>query len=294
MEKYGYETPLESPVFIVGAPRSGTTILYQLITYATNCVYFDNLVNLARELPLLGVSLSQRWLASRPHNSFNSIYGNTTKSGLHAPSEAGQLWHRLLHSNAQNFKAETYSTQGLKQTRKIIYSILNKYNKPIVTKNTYNSLRLELLAKLHPKTKIIFVTRDPFYTAQSIFLARQKWNQHLDDWWGVKSPNYQELKNKHHLAQIVGQVYDLEKHIVDRKKLFPVNNWLDVHYEELLNLPTLSHRLSNFLATDFFISTPVAQKIKVQNKVRVKPNIAHEIHTQIALYDWVNYSSLIT
>ncbi|MEA1896642.1 MAG: hypothetical protein U9N53_03130, partial [Bacteroidota bacterium] len=49
IRKYGTLPSQNSPVFIIGIPRSGTTILYQLVTQIFNVSYFNNFINLSRE-----------------------------------------------------------------------------------------------------------------------------------------------------------------------------------------------------------------------------------------------------
>ena len=48
IKKYATKEPEYQPVFIIGSPRSGSTILYQLITNYLDVLYVDNLINLSR------------------------------------------------------------------------------------------------------------------------------------------------------------------------------------------------------------------------------------------------------
>jgi len=175
-----------SPVFIVGAPRTGSTLLYQLLTQYFNTSYFDNLIHLARENVLFGFWLSNKIFKCRPHNSFKSKHGNTLKEGLHAPSEAGQIWLRWLPKHDNYFNIKDVSNENIEFIRNNISYVLNKFNKPLVIKNNYNGLRIPLLKEINSNSKIIFIKRDPFFTAQSIIKAREDIYSDRNKWWSVK------------------------------------------------------------------------------------------------------------
>ena len=96
INKYGAKTSKIPPIFIVGAPRTGSTIVYQLITQYFDTIYFNNLVHLARENTYFGFWLSNKFFKENPHNSFKSNHGDTLTGGLHAPSEGGQIWQKWL------------------------------------------------------------------------------------------------------------------------------------------------------------------------------------------------------
>ena len=85
------------PVFIIGAPRTGSTFLYQSITNSLDVAYIDNLVELFYDSFCAGFFISKALYGNKPHNNFVSYHGNTRRlGGLHAPSECGAFWYRWL------------------------------------------------------------------------------------------------------------------------------------------------------------------------------------------------------
>ena len=66
------------PTFIIGAPRSGSTILYQALTNAYDVAYFDNVACTLHRNPLAGFALSRVMFGDRPHDSFTSTHGTTS------------------------------------------------------------------------------------------------------------------------------------------------------------------------------------------------------------------------
>ena len=96
-------------VFIVGEPRTGSTIFYQIITNYFNVAYPDNLVNFYRRNAFIGFALSKFIFNGRAHNCYSSNFGNTDNCGLHAPNEFGQFWYRWLPRDRHFVTSETIS-----------------------------------------------------------------------------------------------------------------------------------------------------------------------------------------
>src|SRR6056297_1278708 len=88
IKSYGSQPLKHQPVFIIGAPRTGSTILYQALTNLYDVLYIDNLVCRFHRNLFLGFRVSNRIYGAKPHNSFSSYHGRTR--GGHSPSECGQ------------------------------------------------------------------------------------------------------------------------------------------------------------------------------------------------------------
>lgn len=80
-------------LFICGAPRSGTTMVYQALAHGGAMGCMTNLVARFMSNPVLGVRLAQA-LDIRSHYSGQSDFGRT--SGLTEPHEFGRGWLRIL------------------------------------------------------------------------------------------------------------------------------------------------------------------------------------------------------
>lgn len=287
---YGQRLPAHFPVFIIGAPRSGTTIYYQILTSALDCTYIDNLTHLAKENVLTGKKISSFFGGRKRHQNFQSQYGDTSSSSLFAPSEGGQIWHHLLNSSAETFKPEHYTEQNLSRIKRKLYALLNISQKPFVSKNTYNSLRMELLSKIHPGTKIIWIKRDPFFTAQSIYFARRKNNGDVNKWWGVKTTTFHADMHLPFAEQIVKQVFDVEKHIYSKKEKFSKEQWLELNYSELEHPLEVKEKFEDFLGQKLTFPNNMLEDIIVQNKQRLTPELQDLFLHEIKKYNWDNYT----
>jgi hypothetical protein len=232
IKKYSQLETNYDPVFIIGPPRSGSTILYQLITNFYDVSYINNLCHLSRKNFYFGFWLSNVLYKNKKHNIFKSNYGNTQKSGLNAPSEGGQIWYRWFSKNKIYYEKDDLSEEDILEIRNTFNAITNRFQKPIVIKNLMFSQRLNVLANIFPTAKIIFIKRSPEFNAQSIYLARKK--QANDQWWSVKPVNHEELSKLSLIEQSVSQVFYLEKQIHEDLKQFSAENITIIKYEELI------------------------------------------------------------
>jgi hypothetical protein len=243
-----------SPVFIVGAPRTGSTFLYQSITNSLRVFYIDNLMDVLYRNLLVGANLSNKLFKNKPHNCFKSFYGNTFKYGMHAPSECGDFWYQWLPRRQYFAERNTLKEPEKKNLRDTVYSVINKYDKPFVFKNLSNSLRLGLLSEVFPNAKVIFVKRDPLFTSLSILRARRKFNIKNNELWSIKPSDYNILETMGEYEMIVNQVYSIEKQIFKDKALFSDENFMNIHFESFCRDPeTEMKRIKNFIHPDVSI-----------------------------------------
>ena len=79
---------------IVGLPRSGTTVLYQLMAH-TRCVgYPSNLMALFWKTPTVGATIQKHLAQHRPTLSITSVAGRTREPM--DPHEFGYFWRSML------------------------------------------------------------------------------------------------------------------------------------------------------------------------------------------------------
>ncbi len=70
---------------IIGAPRSGTTLMSQLISSHLNIGYINNLIAAFWQAPVYGIRLSKKLIPPGVSSSFRSSFGRTTY--IHEPHE---------------------------------------------------------------------------------------------------------------------------------------------------------------------------------------------------------------
>jgi len=231
VQKQGKQVPEQPCLFIIGPPRSGSTIFYQLMSSLLDISYVDNLANLARENPYMGHRLSLDIFGNSSHSSYTSAYGQTSSSGLHAPAEA--LFFYKWFPDHHFTRADHLSSKQKSEFRQTLFAMIKRSNKALVIKNLSFSLRIQALKDFLPEARYIVVKREPLYTAQSLLQAMRKNNQPENKVWGIRPENYKELEKLDLYEMVVRQVHEIEQQIVEDLRSIPQEKVLYVEYEQL-------------------------------------------------------------
>ncbi|KAA3609940.1 MAG: sulfotransferase [Calditrichaeota bacterium] len=279
-------------LFIVGVPRSGSTILYQVLTNYLDVLYFDNLAHLFNRNLLFGMWLSNKKFKSGPHNCYRSIHGSTMDWGLHAPSEAGPFWRRMLPGKDHFLTNEEIETLKSEKIKNNLDPLMAKYRKPLIIKNLVLSQRLKIVAKLYPQAKIVFLKRNPLDNAKSIYKARQSLAVKKGEWWSVKPKNYKDLLALDEPELVVKQIYYIEKQIMEDLSLFPEKNISFLQYDECLSdgfKKTVINIKETLGAVNF--KTDYKQMEIEPRKSTEVTELSSRLNEEIGKLDWVNYGN---
>jgi hypothetical protein len=224
------------PLFIVGAPRSGTTLTYQVITQQMQVGYFTGIMNYLYGIPNF-VARTLKPFHHRPAPIFGSVYGKI--SGALSPAENANFWFQWFPRDGQQghyvapvgLRLDSY--QELKATVDSISRIAEKH---MVFKSVYLSMVVGALAQIFTEARFIFVRRDRFYTCQSLLLGRLK-RRNPNEWWSVKIPQYRELLSMPLWYQVVNQVVCTENIVQKDLDRFASERYLILRYEDLCTRP---------------------------------------------------------
>ena len=222
-----------APVFIVGAPRTGSTVLYQALTNAYNLAYIDNTTCRWHRNLRFGMWLSNRKYGDSPHNNFKADHGNTQRFGGHAPSECGGFWYRWLPRDRHFIDYQDITLRMIEELRAEVFGVINYLEKPLLFKNLNAGQRLRLIHRAFPSAKIIFIRRDPRFVIRSLLDARRKVGVKPGNWWSIMPPNVLELLSLPEPEMCAAQVYFVEKQIEEDLALFPAENIREIHYRDL-------------------------------------------------------------
>ncbi|MGH1362155.1 MAG: sulfotransferase family protein [Calditrichia bacterium] len=223
------------PVFILGPPRSGTTILYQSLIHSYQFSYITNLANRFYMCPVFANLLALRFFG-RYRSSFDSRYG--FEKGLSSPSESGNIWNRWFPQEKRdgyNYTPEGFlKPESQKQVVNIMSNLENRDKTPLLIKNGKSGVRLQVLKDIFPKALFIRIHRNPVDIASSILVKRRRSNQ---DWWSVMPKEIDKIRDRGEFEEVVLQVYYIEKNLDTDLRLFPEGNTLSLHYRDLCGNP---------------------------------------------------------
>lgn len=268
------------PIFIIGAPRSGSTILYQMLTHTIDCLYIDNLAYLFFNNLPFGLWLSNKIYGNRSHNSFYSKYGNTRS--WHSPSECGGFWYRWFPKDKDFVDFDELSESSMVAIKDNLNLIMNKYKKNIIFKNLNAGMRIRVIQEIFPDAKFVFIRRDPLFTVQSLLLARKNNNISDEKWWSIKPHNYKEIAKLPICEKLISQIFHIEQQIVQDLKTLPRENVFVVNYVDYK---------ARFHEIESFINSKVKNDIDLSsfefiNTDSLSTDKILELEKKIAKHDW--------
>ena len=228
-------------VYVVGAPRSGTTLASQLLAKYLDVGYIDNLIARFWRRPIVGIRLSQICLGAEARRSISlqSTYGVT--AGLAGPHEFGYFWRYwfdLDHAPTHHLtpaELERVDTDGL--GRVLRHELLGGFDRPTVFKNVICGFQARLLSRVHANSLFIHVTRDPMATAGSILAARlARYGTH-NAWWSLKPGTFDTISRiAEPAAQVARQVLDCRAELAE-ELASPGVHAITIGYETLCQHP---------------------------------------------------------
>lgn len=246
MERPSVEGLQRPIVFIVGCPRSGTTLMMQWLAALGVFAYPSNLIARFYANPYVGVRVQQ---ALHTYDSkkqifpevnaagdFSSNYGHT--SGALAPSEYWYFWRRFFHFGEVQylhaFNGGSHDTLGFVKELALMEKA---FDKPLLMKAMILNWNLPELYNLFSKCLFIDVSRAPADNAESLYFARQSFFKDVSKWFSFKPPEYTRLKNLSPLEQVAGQVYFTRQAVNDGLAKIPAASVLRVNYESFCTAP---------------------------------------------------------
>ncbi|MHC4295126.1 MAG: sulfotransferase family protein [Planctomycetota bacterium] len=244
------ERPSTPPTFIIGAPRAGTTLAYQLLTDQIRTSY---ICNFAASFPAFPVAAT--WLVRREirkyRSDFTSKYGRTKHRA--GPCEGYVIWQRWFKWNG-NSEAQILP-EDVVRARATVAALERVLGAPFINKDPHHSGRIHALHRAFPNCLFIWVRRNPIAAAQSLLKARRLSPRELTDapreqvWWGHRPREYQCIKTKHYVDQVCEQIYLTERNIADDLNIIGAKRRLEIWYEDLCSDTNAQlYRIASFLS----------------------------------------------
>lgn len=242
-----YAGPTFPPLFVVGNPRSGTTLTMQILNDLGQFAIPTNLLSRFYYAPYIGGKIQQLLTDSRydyheelydlaSADAYRSSLGKT--QGALSPSEFFHFWRRFLPNYDPEYlppeQQRLVNGSGLSSGVAAIEAV---FQKPFAAKAIILQYNLPILYEIFPNALFLYVKRNPLFVMQSILQAREAFYQDRHIWWSVKPKEYGELIKLDVYEQIAGQVYFTEEALNKAFDDLPDNHQLTVDYEELCDQP---------------------------------------------------------
>ena len=240
------KTPvLKDPVFILGHYRSGTSYLHKLLAsdkrfgYLT---YYDALFPNTNLLFGEKMKWAFQWIIqvfkiknpffhastlqlSEPDEEDDYLMNKASAYGAYWGLIYPKKWRAWL--NGSSLLSDAQYAKGWKKEylKTIRYLTYKNSGKQLVLKSPPNTERIEILLKLFPNAKFIYIHRNPYHLYYSI---KNMWQNVI-----LKYYSLQHISDKE-LDEIIFEhfIYLTEKYEKE-KQFIPKGNLLEISYEEL-------------------------------------------------------------
>lgn len=162
--------PIEKPIFIVGLPRSGTTLLHYLLCAHERAAYLSNVMNtlpdtilaIERARKLLGLNI---WGDRHLKDSIEVDFTSPTEPIMHWGIWTGQDLYDLAY---RSITPDAASVARMKRDIRKVQLSSGAPRPRFVCKYPYFSMQMPMLEKIFPDAKFIHIVRDPQAVTQSM------------------------------------------------------------------------------------------------------------------------------
>ena len=207
---------IDRPIFVIGAPRSGTNIFYRTFARHPDLAWVSNIT---KKMP------SSLWLTR-----ILMMFRND-----HRPTEANNVWQKFARNDDESLGRDDVTAASRKYLHKVLQNNLRIFNKPrFVNKCPGNSVRIEFLKEIFPDAIFLHIIRDGRAAAYSIMRSRLG---HDGTYWSVKPAGWQALLKLPLIDACALQWKMTVEATLQSAKNLPPEQYMEVRYEELVARP---------------------------------------------------------
>jgi len=237
---------IKKPIFIVGVPRSGTTLLYHLLAQHKKLGWFSKqtLKKFLTKEYLQFIQLRRRVFSIRGFSYPEDQFGTGFFSTIAPPIEAGYLWDSAFIGDWN----PTVSEKNLAILKKTIVEALTEQKKErFISKVPKNSIRISSLNKHFPNSKFIHIIRDGRAVVNSLL---RRANENQSRYFGIPLKNYAlgfpEKKHALQWEQVIQEIRQSSKQLNK-------DQYFEIRYEDLVNkTDECLKKLNKFCEIEFF------------------------------------------
>ncbi len=214
-----YETrDILRPVFIVGLPRSGTTVFYRTLARHPHFAWISPATR----------KLTRWYWPCRMQRLFRNH---------RLPVEAPRVWRKGRRAENDALLGRDVTPPLRRYYRKIVESQMRLADAPrFLSKHPRNGLRIPFFMEIFPEATFLHVIRDGRAVAESILRYRRRaGSEHR--WWGMKPPGWEQMASLSPCEQIGWQWAECVRRIRADGRRLPSGRYHEVRYETFCEQP---------------------------------------------------------
>jgi hypothetical protein len=217
---------------IVGAPRSGTTLLYQTVASGLEIGYVNHLVAAFWRAPTYGLRLSRKLGLHRLDSSFDSSFGRTRD--VREPHEFGYFWNAHLgYPDLAEQPPGHEAAIDWASLRRVLVNMAHVHGGAMAYKPMLLVWHLEAMLRHMPRTCYVWIRRDQAQTALSLLSMRRALFGDETRWASLRPREPAWLAGQPPWRQVAAQVLLLERVIGEAASRLGPEHVLTLRYEDL-------------------------------------------------------------
>ncbi|MCD6578373.1 sulfotransferase [bacterium] len=231
---------VNQPVFIVGAGRSGTTLLYKLLCMHPDVAWVSNYVNKVPSCPWLSVlnrvnqtdrkKCREVWFSKKSNAYF--INKSVLKRLYPIPVEGENIYSYCSIPSLKNEPWEITEKQIFCLRKMFKQITIYQGGKFIISKRTANNRRIPQLVNTFPNAFFIHLVRDGRAVSRSLMNVKW-WSEHRVWWLNNKKPSEWTEEGKDQIYIAAKNWVEEIKAIRNGLRKVKSNKILEIKYEDL-------------------------------------------------------------
>jgi hypothetical protein len=237
---------------VIGVPRSGTTLLYQVAASGLELGFVNNLVAAFWLAPVYGLRLSRKLGLSGQVSTFESSFGRTP--GVAEPHEFGYFWnHHLRYPDLCEQPPGHEGTIDWGRLRRVLLNLAHANGGPMAYKPMLLLWHLDAMLEHMPRTCYVWIRRDLRETALSLLRMRRSLRGSETAWASLRPQGPAWMAEEPPWRQVAAQVVVLERLIEAAAARMGPDHVLELRYETLCSAPGRAlEQIRDFLGSKGF------------------------------------------